>query len=152
MTAWSEIAAIWLSLDEVRRRDFLRLHSALEPSLNPRGPYFEVFAGLPSGTAGSSISVAATRTDGRALWWGVEVWIQRDDPRNGGGWFAVVKGEIDLDDAAGDDRCVVNEQESVVGVDDAVALIRRMAGVVCRYPVDQLLTMRWEDVDHASPA
>jgi hypothetical protein len=123
------------------------LRDNVPSELQPVGPDIHTFEGH-SGGAGMDIALQATREDGRQIRWGVEIWIDRFDGR----WYATVKGEIDVDDAAGDDRCVVDEQQQVASATEAVATITAMARIVAAHPLEDLVRFRWEDVDEANPS
>ena len=111
VTEWAGIAAILLSLNDVVTGGFRVLRNGLPEAANAQGPTVQVFSGQPgTGGAGADVSVVATREDGRRLLWTVEVWIDRSCD---GQWCATVKGEIDLADDDGGDRCVVNDQRTV---------------------------------------
>lgn len=137
------MAAILLSLHNIVNGGFHRLrYERLPESINPQGPTLQTFEGFDrTGGAGADVSIVATREDGRQLFWQVEIWIDRyaGDDR----WSAIVKGEIDLDDEDGNDRCVLNEQRTVDTGEQAGAAIRELARMVVNYPVDELLAMQW---------
>jgi hypothetical protein len=103
----------------------------------PDGPSLEVFEGLAAGGAGLSAFVTARRSDGRALLWQVELWIEQDF-QDEQGW-ATVKGEIDLDDEDGEPWCVLNEQRAVTTAEEAADAIRVLAETVSAYPIPELL-------------
>jgi hypothetical protein len=58
-----------------------------------------------------------------------------------------VKAEIDLDDRSGDDRCVLNEQETVTDAADVSGAIDRAVELVTGYPIEDLLSAGWEPPD-----
>lgn len=140
MSEWAGAAAILLSLHEARKGAFRRLRESLPQAIAAKGPDVHVFEGFSgTGGAGADVQVLATRSDGRLLSWLVEIWI---DWRPDDGWYATVKGEIDLDDDEGRDHCVLNEQRNVASGEQVAAAIREMAALVAEYSLDELLGAR----------
>lgn len=141
MTEWADVATILGAFHDALG-EFRRLRGRLPPGIEAREPEVHIFEGLGIGGAGLDVTLAAMRPDGRRVVWAVELWI---DTFGSDGWRVQAKGEIDVDDAAGVDYCVVNEQRSLATAQEAISVILDLTGVVCGHPVDQLLTMRWED-------
>jgi hypothetical protein len=142
MTGWIDTATVFLAFHEVTNETFVRLRGSMPDAIAPEGPTLNTFTGMHgTGGAGMSAFITARHEDGRAVYWQVEIWLDRD--QNGDGWWATVKGEIDLDDDAGHDRCVLNEQRSVATASEAAAAIRELGSLVAGYPLDHLLAMRW---------
>lgn len=122
---------------------FRRLYESLPGAINPKGPMLNTYEGLAgTGSAGIYLCVVAQREDGKALYWQVEMLIGRITAD--GQWYATIKGEIDLDDDEGNDRCVLNEQRSAASGAEAAVAIRELGDTVSTYPIGELLSKQWE--------
>jgi hypothetical protein len=141
MTDWADMTAIWGAFDVINRNEFGRLRLSLPEGVRPDRSSFAVWDGMRQGDAGISLWLATQREDGRGLSWGVELYVYRDEEQ---GWRASVKGEIDLEDDQGNERCVLNEQTAVADAASAARAINELAESVTKYPLDELLTMSWD--------
>lgn len=148
MTEWADVVTILLGMNTAIDNGFQQLRGRLPDLASPRGPFLTVFDATGQRGAGAGVWVLATRADGREVSWCVEIVI--DPPGLDQRWHVTVQGDIDLDDDAGEDRCVLNEQRSVETAPEAAAAIRELTRIVTTYPVGELLTMPWPvSEDHA---
>jgi hypothetical protein len=99
----------------------------------------EVFTGM-HGTAGAGAAATLTArlADTRMVVWTVEVWL--DTWVNEGGWSAVVKGEIEVDDSEGEPQTVFDVQRTVHDVAAIVEAVNETADLVAAYDEPDLYT------------
>jgi hypothetical protein len=143
VTEWAQTAAVLSAFHDVMAGPLRSLRSALPAAIHPDGPTLDAFEGFTgAGGAGLSAFVVARHPDGRSLHWQVELWVDRHSVDRE--WRASVKGEIDLEDDEGLDRCVLNEQRSVASGAQAAVAVRELGESVGRFPLGELLSMRWE--------
>lgn len=118
----------------------LRAVSEAAESLGGPDRRIEVFPGLPH-TDGAGVAAHVTsrrRGDQRRVVRTVEVWIDtwenpwEDEP---GDWMAVVKGEIEVDDEAGQPQTELTEQRNVHDVLGIVSAVRECAKLVATHDV-----------------